>query len=129
MMNSVFAASIDSSAKIVLFAITYHANKDTHEAFPSWRTLMDETSPVASSPPDIPVPDRNTSVLPPFLRRLMSFRRLSSIEYIPANTMTRYFSASSGLRMKPSASHVSYGTPEDARSRSCSVNIICSSWL
>lgn len=42
MMNSVFAASIDSSAKIVLFAIIYHANKDTHEAFPSWRTLMDE---------------------------------------------------------------------------------------
>ena len=44
MMNSVFAASIDASAKIVLFAIIYHANKETHEAFPSWRTLMDETS-------------------------------------------------------------------------------------
>ena len=42
MMNSVFAASIDSSAKIVLFAIIYHANKDTHEVFPSWRTLVDE---------------------------------------------------------------------------------------
>ena len=42
MINSVFAANIDASAKIVLFAIIYHANKETHEAFPSWRTLMDE---------------------------------------------------------------------------------------
>ena len=49
MMNSVFAASIDASAKIVLFAIIYHANKDTHEAFPSWSTLMNETSLSRSS--------------------------------------------------------------------------------
>ena len=129
MINSVFAASIDSSAKIVLFAIIYHANKDTHEVFPSWRTLMDEFESggvVASRYPRTGQEHKRSAAV---LRRLMSFRRLSSIEYIPANTMTRYFSASSGLRMKSSASHVSYGTPEDARSRSCSVNIICSSWL
>ena len=44
LMNRVFAADIDASAKIVLFAIIYHANKETHEAFPSWNTLMNETS-------------------------------------------------------------------------------------
>ena len=43
LMNQIFAAEIDTSAKLILFAIIYHANKETYEAFPSWNTLMRET--------------------------------------------------------------------------------------
>ena len=42
-MAEVFSANVDAKAKLVFFALIYHAHKVTGEAFPSWNTLMRET--------------------------------------------------------------------------------------
>lgn len=43
MMKRVFSAEIPANAKLVLFALIYHANRETGEAFPSWELLARET--------------------------------------------------------------------------------------
>ena len=43
MMKQVFSAKVPANAKLVLFALIYHANKESGEAFPSWNLLARET--------------------------------------------------------------------------------------
>ena len=49
MMKRVFSAEIPANAKLVLFALIYHANRKTGEAFPSWELLASETGLSRSS--------------------------------------------------------------------------------